>query len=74
MATQKEIQYLLENFDYDGLKSEGFFKNIKKKDYESQIKRICEFLGIKSIFEYENIMNKNEWQKLKPDYKTFSQN
>jgi hypothetical protein len=73
MATQREIEYLLLNFDYEGLKAEGFFKNIKRTDYDDQIKRICEWFGILNIFQYDTI-TMEIYKPFEPDLKTFSKN
>lgn len=74
MATLREIEYLLEKFDYKFLVESGFFKNIEESDHDAQIKRICEWLGINSIFDYDNIMTKNTWEAVAPDIQTFSKN
>lgn len=45
--------FLLEHFDFNGLKKVGLFnKEIKSKDYEKQADRICEYFGLENIFEY----------------------
>lgn len=74
MATQKEIEYLNSNFEYRGLLTLGFFpKEIKPKDYDAQIERICDWFGITSIFQYDIVMmEKNKY--IKSELKTFSQN
>ena len=45
-------KFLLEQFDYDELKKVGFFKDIKRKEYQKQIDKICYFFGYKTIFEF----------------------
>lgn len=44
--------FMLEQFDFDGLKEIGLFKGIKRNDYKSQAKKVCEFFGFKSVYEY----------------------
>lgn len=74
MATEKEIEFLKDNFDYDGLLQIGFYsKEIKRNDYDAQIKRVCEMFGFKSIFSYETVMLLEE-KPFKTDLQTFSQN
>lgn len=74
MATQKEIEYLNTNFEFRGLLTLGFYdKNIKPKDYDAQIERICQWFGITSIFQYDIVMiEKNKY--ITPELKTFSPN
>lgn len=73
MATPKEIEYLQEHFDYDGLKTIGFFKNIKRRDYDAQIKRICQWFGIVNIFQYETV-GMQQQKYFIADFRTFSDN
>lgn len=74
MATKKEIEYLKANFQYKGLVDLGFYdKNIKRDDYDTQIKKVCDWFGISNIFLYDIIMmEKNKY--VKAELKTFSQN
>lgn len=44
--------YMLEHFDFDGLKQAGFFKGIRKTDYQAQADKICKHFGYSSIFEW----------------------
>jgi hypothetical protein len=45
--------FLLEHFDFDGLKKAGFYnKSIKRKNYKAQAEKICWFFGYKTVFEY----------------------
>lgn len=74
MATPREIEYLLEKFDYKYLVESGFFKDIDESDHDAQIKRICEWMGMKNIFDYDKIMSKNTWEAVAPDLQTFSKN
>lgn len=74
MATPNEIEYLLEKFDYTYLVETKFYSNISESDYDAQIKRICEWIGINNIFEYDNIMTKSTWEAVAPDLQTFSKN
>lgn len=74
MATKKEIKYLKENFDYEGLKIIGFYdKKVKALDYDEQIKRVCKYFGFANIFQYDTVML-SEATLFKPDLKTFSDN
>lgn len=46
-------EFIEDNFDFDGLKSMGFFeKGMRKTDYEKIAERVCLFFGYKSIYEY----------------------
>jgi hypothetical protein len=46
-------EFLLDHFDFDGLKELGFFgKDIKRREYQKQADRICFFFGYSSVFEY----------------------
>lgn len=45
--------FLLEHFDYDELKKAGFYdKAIKRKDYQKQADRICEFFGYETVYQH----------------------
>lgn len=56
--TEKQKQetlknFMLEHFDFDGLKKVGFYgKEIKRKDYKAQAERVCTFFGYKTVYEY----------------------
>lgn len=56
--TEKQKQetlknFTLEHFDFDGLKKAGVYGNgIKRKDYQAQADRICQFFGFKTVYEY----------------------
>lgn len=41
-----------EFFPYGKFKKIGFFTKEMKGDYEAQAKRMCEFFGFESIYEY----------------------
>jgi hypothetical protein len=48
-----QVKFLKEHFDFEELKKIGFYsKDIKKKDYQKQIDRICQYFGFESIFQY----------------------
>ena len=53
-STDEILQaFMLENFDYSGLKKAGVYgKGIKKSDYKAQAERICYHFCLNSIFEY----------------------
>jgi hypothetical protein len=45
--------FLEEHFDFDELKKVGLFdKTIKRKDYEKQAERICEYFGFETVYQY----------------------
>jgi len=45
--------FMKAHFDFSGLKQVGFFpKEMKHTDYEGQAKKICEYFGLESIYEY----------------------
>ncbi len=49
-------QFMLDNFDYNGLKLAGFWlNNERKNDYKAQADRIVRFFGLKSIYDYVNL-------------------
>lgn len=74
MATPKEIEYLLEKFDYNSFRVLGFYdESVKEKDYDIQIKRICEWFGINNIFQYDTIGIETK-KFIKSDLQTFSKN
>ena len=46
-------KFLLEHFDFNGLKKCGFFgKEIKRKEYQKQADRICNHFGFETIYQY----------------------
>lgn len=74
MATQREIEYLLEKFDYKSFVILGFYdKSVKEKDYDAQIELICEWFAIKNIFQYDTIGIETR-KFIKSDLQTFSKN
>lgn len=48
-------EYMLEHFNFRSLKRIGFYKDVKASDYTEQAKRVCEFFGLESVFEYHKI-------------------
>ena len=64
-------EYIDDNFDIEGLEKIGFLK--KGLSLDQIEKRICEFFGIKTIFEYGFIM-KEKVTEVKAQLKTFSKN
>jgi len=54
-ARKKLKQFLEDKFCFESLKKAGFFKGIRKNDYEGQALRICTFFGYKSIYEYKKV-------------------
>lgn len=74
MATEKEIQFLADNFYYEGLIEMGFYdKSIKPDDYDGQIKRVCEYFGLKTIFQYDQVGMETK-KYIQSDFSTFSDN
>ena len=64
-------EYIEDNFDIEGLEEIGLLK--KEMTLDQIEKRICEFCGLKPIFEYGFIM-KEKVTEVKPQLKTFSKN
>ena len=64
-------EYIEDNFDIEGLEEVGLLK--KGISLDQIEKRICEFFGIKTIFEYGFIM-KEKVTEVKAKLKTFSKN
>jgi len=64
-------EYIEDNFDIEGLEEIGLLK--KGISLDEIEKRICEFFGIKTIFEYGFIM-KEKVTEVKAQLKTFSKN
>lgn len=44
--------YMEEHFDFKNLKKSGFFKGLKSNNYEEQAKKVCEYFGLESIYDY----------------------
>ena len=64
-------EYIEDNFDIEGLEEIGLLK--KGISLDKIEKRICEFFGLKTIFEYGFIM-KEKVTEVKAQLKTFSKN
>lgn len=74
MASEKEIEFLQDNFDFAGLKKAKFFdKETKAKDHDKQIERICQYFDLKTIFHYE-IVGIETKKNITPKIETFSNN
>ena len=74
MATEKEIKYFKDNFDFKELKKVKFYdREISETDYDKHKERICDYFELKSIFDYDNVML-SAWIAVKPIPKTFSEN
>jgi len=55
MKTEKEMvleRFMKEFFPYSAFKKIGFFTAEMRGDYESQAKRVCEFFGYETVYEY----------------------
>lgn len=52
--TNKKLlrSFLEEHFDLEGLIECGLLKESMREDYEAQANRICEYFGMKTIYEY----------------------
>lgn len=58
-------QYILDNFDLDGLLEIGFIKD--KNDFEAIEKRICKFFHLKRVTDYSYILpNKKSVKYVNP--------
>jgi hypothetical protein len=44
--------FMREFFPYPELKKAGFFTAEMKGDYKAQAKRVCDFFGFKTVYEY----------------------
>ena len=64
-------EYIEDNFDIEGLEEVGLLK--KGMSLDQIEKRICEFFGFKTLFEYGFIM-KEKITEVKAQLKTFSKN
>jgi len=64
-------EYIEDNFDIEGLEEIGLLKKGISLDQIEE--RICEFFGIKTIFEYGFII-KEKVTEVKAKLKTFSKN
>ena len=64
-------EYIEDNFDIEGLEEIGLLKKGISLDQIEE--RICEFFGIKTIFEYGFIMEEKVTE-VKAQLKTFSKN
>jgi|JI9StandDraft_1071089.scaffolds.fasta_scaffold93912_3 hypothetical protein len=45
-------RFMKEFFPFTEMKKIGFFTKEMKGDYDAQAKRICDFFGYKTVFEY----------------------
>ena len=45
-------RFMIEFFPFTELRKAGFFTKEMKGDYYAQAKRVCDFFGYKSVFEY----------------------
>jgi len=45
-------RFMKEFFHYPTLLKAGFFTKEMKGDYEAQAKRVCEFFGYETVYEY----------------------
>ncbi len=45
-------KFMKEHFSFTPLRKVGFFTKEMKNDYEAQAKKICEFFGLESVYEY----------------------
>lgn len=47
-------RFMKEFFSYTELRKIGFFTKEMRGDFEAQAKRVCEFFGYKTVFEYRS--------------------
>lgn len=53
MTKDKTLEnFMKEFFPYKEFKAMGFFTKEMRGDYEAQAKRVCDFFGYKTVFEY----------------------
>jgi len=45
-------RFMKEFFPYPELKKAGFFTKEMKSDYPAQAKRVCDFFGFETVYEY----------------------
>lgn len=45
-------RFMQEFFPFSDFKKIGFFTKEMKGDYEAQAKRVCDFFGYKTVYEY----------------------
>lgn len=45
-------RFMIEFFPFTELRKAGFFTKEMKGDYYAQAKRVCDYFGYKSVFEY----------------------
>jgi len=45
-------RFMIEFFPFDELLKDGFFTKEMRNDYNAQAKRVCEYFGYKSVYEY----------------------
>mgnify|MGYP001581097525 CR=1 FL=1 len=52
MSAELLEKFMKEFFDFDDLRKSGFFTKEMKGDYEAQAKRVCNYFGYKTVYEY----------------------
>jgi hypothetical protein len=45
-------RFMKEHFNYKALKQAGFFTKEMRGNYDTQAKRVCEYFGYKTVYEY----------------------
>jgi len=45
-------RFMIEFFPFEELLNHGFFTKEMKGNYEAQAKRVCEYFGYQSVYEY----------------------
>jgi len=53
--SDKLKKFMATHFDFNALKKAGFYKDIKKSDYEAQAERVRKFFGLESVYDYTEI-------------------
>ena len=57
MKTEKDKvleRFMKEFFPFGTFRKAGFFTKEMKGDYEAQAKRVCEFFGFETVYEYRS--------------------
>lgn len=54
-ARKKLKHFINNNIPFYELKKAGFFKEIRKTDYEKIAERVCHYFGYKNIYEYKPV-------------------
>jgi len=64
-------RFMKEFFPFTHLKQAGFFTKEMKGDYEAQAKRICDFFGFETVYEYGAITTQCHISHVEPKNEPF---